>query len=765
MKKLIIITATLFSAYSFGQTNIADARGYTAGQTVTVSGVATNGSELGSIRYMQDGSAGIAAYGSTLSSVQRYDSITVTGQISEFSGLLEISPITSFVNHGQAINPLSPVSIAITTASESLESELIQVDNVTFVQTGTFSGNTTYQVTDGTNQFDVRVNTSTNIDGTAIPTGPVSIVGPEGQFNTNYQIVPRDLNDIFTYVAPTTEINVLLNGSTVLTGSNYFIGNNSSVSVTIENYGVGNLNILGSAFTGTDAADFSSNITTATIGASSSQNFTINFSPLGTGTRTATISIANDDSDENPYVINFEGVGTDNLATEPTSNATNLTFNNVEAYTLSGAYTPGVGATKYLVLWKNGSAITGVPVDGTTYLRGDIVGDARVAYVGNATGFTPRGIIANQDYYFTVYAFNGQGGFENYLTTSPATGNVSSTGEAIGSYYSSINTTSSSFVGDLTALVNPHTFISYFNYKQTMMNEFEVKDTTNGDSYATCIYSGHREVFSGAFDWTAADFSREHVFCHSWMPTSPANNPEQNEYTDLHNLQPVNFSEVNSARSNYPLGVVVTVESSFEGSKLGLNANGKRVFEPRDEMKGNVARSMMYEAISYNGTGGATWAFPDQISFSIPYGQDADVIKQWHFNDLPDNYEIARNEYVYSVQGNRNPFTDSVDFACYIDFSNMNYISTGCGGLGIEELLNENLNVYPVPAREAVYVQVNGTTITGYSLVDVQGRVVDAKDNIDVVGVKINSGNVEAGSYILVVTTPYGQVSKTVVIQ
>ncbi|TNE72047.1 MAG: hypothetical protein EP333_08305, partial [Bacteroidetes bacterium] len=133
MKKLVLIASALFTTYSFGQANIADARNYSVGQTVTVSGVVTNGSELGNIRYMQDGTAGIAAFGSSISSVQRFDSITVTGQISEFSGLLEVAPITNVVNHGQAVIQPTPISITIPTAGESLESQLIAINNVTFV--------------------------------------------------------------------------------------------------------------------------------------------------------------------------------------------------------------------------------------------------------------------------------------------------------------------------------------------------------------------------------------------------------------------------------------------------------------------------------------------------------------------------------------------------------------------------------------------------------------------------------------------------------
>lgn len=757
MKRIFLaMTAMLALSSVNGQTNIADARTYSLGSTVTVTGIATNGSELGSIRYMQDGSAGIAGYGGPITGVSRGDSITVTGPLIEFSGLMEISTVTSVVNHGQAVIPPAPLQIPITAANEMLESQLVEVQNVTFVQTGNFAGNTTYQITDGTNTLDVRVNNGTNMVGTAIPTGTITIRGPLGQFNANYQIIPRDLNDIIPYVAPAIEINVLLNGNTVLNNSTIFIGNSSTINVTIENLGVSTMNITGAPFTGTNAADFSSNITAGTVAATSQNTYTINFNPTGTGSRFATISIGNNDSDENPYVINFEGVGTDNLATQPTANPTGLTFPTVEAYTLHGQYNAGSGATKYLVLWKNGSAITGAPVDGTTYLRGDVLGDARVAYVGGGTTFIPRGVIANQDYYFAVYAFNGQGGFENYLTTSPLTGNTSSTGENIGSYYNGISGTSSNLITQLNTLINPHTQITYFMYKQTMMNEFEVADTTNGQSFVTCVYSGEKKVFDDPFDWTATGYSREHTFAHSWMPTWPADNPEKPEYTDQHNLFPANLQEANTPRSNLPLGEIIgtPVFSYLEGA-VGNNASGQMVYEPRESHKGNAARAMMYMVVAYN--------FPLTGDLDSDK-QDAELIKTWHFNDLPDNREIARHEYIYNLQGNRNPFIDSVDFACYIDFDNNAYLPNGCG-LGLEEMVNNNMVVFPVPSNDKVFVQVNGYVIRGYELTDMAGRSIMAESGIDKPMLTFDSNELNAGSYIITVETAYGKAQRKLIIE
>jgi DNA/RNA endonuclease YhcR with UshA esterase domain len=757
MKKLIFAFAGLFVALNArSQMTIAEARAQGIGQTVTIKGTVTNGSELGNIRYLQDETGALAAFGSTLSGVQRYDSITVTGVLFDFSGLLELSPVNSFVNHGDAVVVPTPLQLPITSAAEVHESKYIEIQNVTFVQTGMFAnGNSTVQITNGTNTFDVRINGSTNIDNTAIPTGPVTIRGLHGQFNANYQIVPRDVNDIVPYVAPDKEINVLINGQNILNGANYFIGAASVLNVSIENLGVNPLSITGHTFSGSNTADFSSNINASSVTGGNANAYTITFAPAGLGSRFASISIGNNDSDENPFVINFEGVGTNDLATEPTSNPSNLTFPIIEAYKLSGQYSAGSGATKYIVLWKNGSAITGVPADGTTYLRGDVVGDARVAYVGSGTGFTPRGIIANQNYYFKVYAFNGQGGYENYLTTNPATGNVTSLGEYIGNYYQGISSASPTLVTDLRNLINPHTQLSYFSYKQTMMNEFEIKDTTNGQSYVTCAYSGERKIFNDPFDWTPTGYSREHTYSHSWMPTFPADSPEEPEYTDQHHLYPTNLEEANTPRSNLPMDEITgtTVFTYLEGS-VGFNGT-QLVYEPRASQKGNAARAIMYMAVCYN--------FP--LSGDIDADkQNVQTLINWHFEDLPDNYEIARHEYVFSLQENRNPFIDSVDFACYINVDDNSYDAAGCSN-SISENLDSKFVVFPVPSSDKIYLQVNGTVINAYIVTDMNGREIVRRSELAEDVLILNSADFANGAYMVQVVTPYGTVNKKMIVE
>lgn len=754
MKKIIFTGVLAISSLFASAQTIADARNMSIGQTVTVKGVAANGSELGNIRYLQDGTAAIPAFGSNLSSVQRGDSITATGVLFDFSGLLEISPTSSFVNHG-AVGAPTPQLVPLSSINEALEAQLVRVDNVTFVQTGNFAtGNSTVQITDGTATLDVRINGSTVIDGTAIPTGPVTIIGLVGQFNANYQLVPRDLNDIFPYVAPAREINVKLGGLTVLNNGTYVIGTTSATTVTIENSGSQNLTISGTTLSGINAADFSGTYS-GTVSALGNQTFTLNFAPTGTGTRTATLSIANDDSDENPYVITLSAVGTDNLATEPTSNPTGLTFPLVKAYTVAGQFNAGVNAEKYIVLWKTGSAITGVPTDGTTYKRGDVIGDAKVAYVGSGTSFTPRHVIANQNLYFAVYAFNGPDGFQNYKTSSPATGNVTSQGQQIGNYYAGINSNATTFLSDLSALINPHTFVSYFNYKTTMMNQFEIRDTTAGQSYVVCSYSGERKVFNDPFDWTAVGYSREHSYCHSWMPTFPADNPEQKEYNDQHNLYPTNLQNANTPRSNLPMDEIVgNPVFTYLDCAVGYNSSNQMCFMPRPENRGNAARSIFYMATCYNGQLGNNW--------QIPTNQSQAILKAWHYADLPDNYEIARNEYIYSIQNNRNPYVDSTDFVCHVNFSNMTY--DACQ-VGLQEKLESNFSVFPVPANNKVYAQVNGLSITSYQVVDAQGRVIAEKSGFELPVLELSANQFKSGMYMLAVGTAYGTVQQSFIIE
>jgi len=140
------------------------------------------------------------------------------------------------------------------------------------------------------------------------------------------------------------------------------------------------------------------------------------------------------------------------------------------------------------------------------------------------------------------------------------------------------------------------------------------------------------------------------------------------------------------------------------------------------------------------------------------------VIKNWHFADLPDNYEIARNEYIYNLQGNRNPFIDSIDLVCFIDFSNMTYISNGCVA-SVDELSNDAISLYPNPSNDEVSVAFNDGVIISYSVIDLQGREIANSANVNAKSLTMNVANFNAGSYIVVVETSKGTAQQKLIVE
>lgn len=612
------------------------------------------------------------------------------------------------------------------------------------------------------------------------------------------------IDEINIAAAPITaqEINVKQSGNTILSGSSTALFSSpvstpTNVAFVIENQGsVNSLNITSIVLSGPAAADYviAAPSTPTTVGASSNIALNITFNPSTSGTRDAVLTINNDDSNEGSYVINLKGIG-GNLATEPTTQPTGLTFNSVKSYRAKATFIGASGSPDgYIILKKQtGSTITDVPVDGTWYKIGDAIGGSKVIYTGNGTNIGLNNIYAGLPYELAVYSYNGSGVYTNYLTTSPLTGGFTSlaTMQPVGEY-SSINVNNATFLADLSAKIYPHTAVFYGNYDETMIKLFTTRDTTNGQKVVTCVYSGEQYLYNEPFDWSY--MSREHSYCHQWMPTNPAdgsaaapNNVERKEYNDQHHLFPTNQNDVNAVRSNFPQGEVVTTQYTYMSCKSGLDANGRKVFEPRNQHKGDFARAIMYMCTAYNGQNDAfgvpqNWKLRNPISATIAYGQDQNILKKWHFQDLPDSYEIARNDFLDSLQGNRNPFIDSVRYACYIDFSNMTYIAsptytTGVNNpcyvaVGLREDVETRFEyvIAPNPTSGEFYLMIDAKVAETFDLniMDVTGRNVYAR-KVDVVNgfnnVVINDINLNSGIYFVNLVYKNEKITKKLIIE
>ncbi len=533
--------------------------------------------------------------------------------------------------------------------------------------------------------------------------------------------------------SPLATINVKLAGADVVNGSTALIGKTASTQFTIENKGtLDTLFITGMNFTGAAAADFSVSAAPAYVLANSSATFNVNFSTTSIGSRKATLAISNSDTEKNPFNIKLYGIG-GNLATEPTEKINNITFGGVKAYTYSvNIFPPANKSDKYLVLRKNGAAVTEVPVDGQTYSKGDNIGDAQVAYVGADTTFKPTYVLANSVYHYAVFPFNGPAGFENYLITSPMTGVVTTTGSNAGSYYASLDPRKASFLTELSAKINTHDTIFYSNYTTTLINNWLAKDTTGGKKVVYCVYTNMPYVYSEPFVWWNASSStgtltREHTFAQSWMPSNmdpntwpqAPNGKDFPEYNDQHHLFPTDQINANLTRSNNAFGEVVTLTSTSPSGygKLGKDANNKTVWEPRDEHKGDLARALFYMATCYNGAYSQNWGLSGG-----KFAQDTAVLMKWHRQDPPSELEIARHEYISSIQKNRNPFIDNPLWVYGINFTNMTYMPGIING--VNELNTDFARIYTNQETSEIVVQLDNTSKAKVTVTDMLGRVL-----------------------------------------
>jgi hypothetical protein len=486
--------------------------------------------------------------------------------------------------------------------------------------------------------------------------------------------------------ATTPTIQISRNNAIIANNSQNVVGNNANFSFKIKNLGLTDTLLIDSvSFTGINATEYSfSNPLPIKIAAKDSFFLNCVLDTIGKGSKIAAINIFNNDIDKSKFTINLYGIG-GNLATEPSFKSTNLSFTNVTAYGMNVTIEDTNTTTEnYLVLRKRNGTISEVPVDGVTYQRGDYIGDAQVAYVGKIGTFKPTYILANNNYSYSVFSFNGPATYENYLTNSINSSSTQSLTGNPGNYYNNIDPASSTFITNLSAKVNVHDTVFYSNYITTVINNFLTRDTTLGKKVVNCVYTGLPYIYAEPFVWNASGntgiLTREHTRAQSTMPSNNATqNPnwprsptnfELPEYNDLHNLFPAHQTLANAPRSNNPFGECVTITSTSPSGfgKLGKDANGNTVYEPKDTQKGDLARALFYMSVSYNGINGNVW--------TLPADQGLAVLLKWHQQDPPSEEEIARHEYIASVQKNRNPFIDNPSWANLIDFKTMTLIQT-----------------------------------------------------------------------------------------
>jgi len=450
------------------------------------------------------------------------------------------------------------------------------------------------------------------------------------------------------------------------------------------------------------------------------------------------------------------------LAQQPASQPTNLSFYNVKPYAFNLSFTAS-SAAGYLVV-RSVNPITFTPQDGVEYQKGQgVAPGVKVFSVGATTSATIKETVVEQTYYFAVFAYNGSGSGIDYKNTDPLTGNMTTPAGGPGNYFNSVNGQSPTFLTDLKTRLNTgRVFQSYVAYRDNMMPNVYIRDTVGGMQVTQCQYTGEIKTFTPpfAFGTSGNDYSKEHCLPQSWMCTVNNTTSDQDR-ADYHNLIPVNQNKANNKRSNYPYGIVQTVTDQYLEGKLGTNNQGITVYEPRDEVKGDVARGQFYMMVCYNGNSG-TWGYQTMPTYAPQQNQD--LLKTWHIQDPPSAFERTRHEYVYSLQFNRNPFIDYPDLVDCINFNTLTLYNNCAITMGNEEqqLTAAPVTVFPNPVdgtQDFTVRSDEAKPIARVSVIDIKGSTVYQQTPLNQTSVTVAASGFVSGIYFVQVILADGRIA------
>lgn len=269
-------------------------------------------------------------------------------------------------------------------------------------------------------------------------------------------------------------------------------------------------------------------------------------------------------------------------------------------------------------------------------------------------------------------------------------------------------------------------------------------------------------------------YNREHLIPQSYFDSFQVD-PMKN---DAFHVVPSD-GKVNGDRGNFPFGIVASgTYLSANGSKRGPNTlNGfstyaGTVFEPINEFKGDIARSFFYFATRYQDfmddffttANSSTCQSKNMFDGSINKVFSDDfilILIKWHKQDPVSAKEMAKNNAIFSFQGNRNPFIDNQNYVCAI-------WPTQCSQVDILE--NEDFNslasvtVYPNPSFDQKINIQSVTAIDNIQLININGQTIKEvnkpifNDNVFVLE------NLPQGFYFLRLTSENQIITKKIIV-
>lgn len=288
-----------------------------------------------------------------------------------------------------------------------------------------------------------------------------------------------------------------------------------------------------------------------------------------------------------------------------------------------------------------------------------------------------------------------------------------------------------------------------FTDKPAATGEFEFDHCGNRDS-------------GGAGSGEGLFYNREHTFPQSWW--GGGQTAADTQYVDLHHIVPSDRL-LNIAKSNHPPGIVTAATTTgSNGFKTGTNPSypcGSVFFEPIDAYKGDYARMYFYLATRYEHNMVA-WssisAEGDCAMSGDPYTAFEpwllSLLLEWHANDPVSQKEIDRNNAVYSMQGNRNPFIDNPTWANYIWGDNL---GNPCNLSVNENELDIKVKLFPNPTLGEVTIELEqAIEKVEVRILNALGQEVGKSIHTNVAAIQLNL-NQQAGYYIIELTANEGK--------
>ncbi len=269
---------------------------------------------------------------------------------------------------------------------------------------------------------------------------------------------------------------------------------------------------------------------------------------------------------------------------------------------------------------------------------------------------------------------------------------------------------------------------------------------------------------------SASQWNREHVWAKSHGDFGTAIGPG----TDAHHLRPTDVT-VNSRRGSLDFDNGGTEYIDGDGPTGCYVDNNS--WEPRDAVKGDVARMIFYMAVRYEGDyGEPDLEVVDYVNSSPsgqPYMGKLSTLIEWNNQDPPDNFERNRNDVIYyDWQHNRNPFIDHPE---YVDM----IWGDSDAESDMVQITKPSLDIYPNPFNPKTNISFmitgnEGTIKTSVTIYNLKGEKVKEifsgytlpNKNYALVwnGKDKNSKTVSSGSYIVLLKSGKKIASKSVIL-